>query len=910
MATESVLNSLLHGLSGGISLTASWLATYWIHSALLIGAVWLATRRWGVRSPSARDGLWKLALVGGLATATVQVGFYRARPAERLAAAEWPGVGLQEAAGGSPGILGSLGDSGNNGNDGNNGSNGKNGKNGNHGTTEASSVTELHSLPTGTSPISPTSHSSQNSQYSHSSQNSHSSPPPHTSQASQVAQISHVPQASPVSPPSPSASSARLPYPGWIVAFWAIGAVVALGRYRVARRRFERGLGNPRDVPGSHLHEVLRRQCEAAGIRRPVRLFFSARIAGPVALPDWRICLPARALTELSADQLEGLLAHELAHLVRGDPAWLRVCGILESLFFFQPLNRLARRSMQESWEVLCDDWAVGRTGGGMALATCLAHVATWMRESSPDALHAPGMAQTPSHLVIRVERLLAGRRLRRSRIGRIGWLSLGGALVALVAVYAPSVVAENPVADLAARPAVEKAAAKSATITDPSPGTAAATSRGDKGVTRYRVVAGEFGDRKSANRLNNDLEKEGYFPVEVEEADGRFRVIGGPAFSNRADAEALANALIQEGGYRETKIIEEVDEPSADAPTPSDKALIRYQVVVQTLPDMESSILAKREVEGSGYAGRGLRIESREGVYAVLFGPPLPEEEDAEVLASRLREEGFPGAKVEKTVAPSSEDLSKADMEARNWAAKNRLMAAVGRASGSSAAKLPLAKGGIDVTDVAAHPIFPPSGGYRRALPEVRETLRPGDSLHLGEVHVRLIAVDAGNPFDPNDDSATLIVRTADSDEKITLCEFASERFGDDELFVEDVNVPVSPVEGHATMLIRSRPSTAAAPPPKSISKTLVPGETATLGDVTVRLLAIKTADEAETDYAVVDLLIREGSGEARAVTLERYRSALVGGVRLIAEDINAGPEEGDKPLFPSARLGLALQP
>ena len=52
------------------------------------------------------------------------------------------------------------------------------------------------------------------------------------------------------------------------------------------------------------------------------------------------------AIAELDAPQLRAMLAHELAHLERRDPQWLAFACILERAFFFQPLNRLARRGI------------------------------------------------------------------------------------------------------------------------------------------------------------------------------------------------------------------------------------------------------------------------------------------------------------------------------------------------------------------------------------------------------------------------------------------------------------------------------------------------------------------------------------------------------------------------------------
>ncbi len=60
------------------STLTAWLGTYLVHSTVLLGVAWLATRL--VVSARAREVLWRAALFGGLATATVQVG-WQMRPA-------------------------------------------------------------------------------------------------------------------------------------------------------------------------------------------------------------------------------------------------------------------------------------------------------------------------------------------------------------------------------------------------------------------------------------------------------------------------------------------------------------------------------------------------------------------------------------------------------------------------------------------------------------------------------------------------------------------------------------------------------------------------------------------------------------------------------------------------------------
>jgi len=49
----------------------AWLLTYLIHSTVLLGLVWVVTRLWRVE-PAVAELLWKVALVAGLVTGTIQ----------------------------------------------------------------------------------------------------------------------------------------------------------------------------------------------------------------------------------------------------------------------------------------------------------------------------------------------------------------------------------------------------------------------------------------------------------------------------------------------------------------------------------------------------------------------------------------------------------------------------------------------------------------------------------------------------------------------------------------------------------------------------------------------------------------------------------------------------------------------
>jgi beta-lactamase regulating signal transducer with metallopeptidase domain len=221
---------------------------------------------------------------------------------------------------------------------------------------------------------------------------------------------------------------------------WALVAGALLGELAWARRRLIASLGPRRDAGGTMAGAALRHLAALGGVRRPLALTTSDALRAPAAISQDEIVLPTRALQELTLAQQEGVLAHELAHLVRGDPRWLRLATWIERVAWFQPLNRVARRAMQRSAEFAADDWAVTLTRAPLPLAQALARVAEWLTPATPSvAGHAPGADGSP--LVERVRRLTAPSSAPEGRGGRparVAMALVAAAALALLPRYAP----------------------------------------------------------------------------------------------------------------------------------------------------------------------------------------------------------------------------------------------------------------------------------------------------------------------------------------------------------------------------------------------------------------------------------------------------------------------------------------
>jgi beta-lactamase regulating signal transducer with metallopeptidase domain len=140
-------------------------------------------------------------------------------------------------------------------------------------------------------------------------------------------------------------------------------------------------------------------------LARPVRLLESAAARVPTVIGWLRpvILLPASILTGLSPEQIEALLAHELAHIRRYDYLVNLVQTVIETLLFYHPAVWWVSHRARVEREHCCDDLAVATCGDALAYARALADLET-LRAAAPQ----PVLAATGGPLLSRIRRVLA----------------------------------------------------------------------------------------------------------------------------------------------------------------------------------------------------------------------------------------------------------------------------------------------------------------------------------------------------------------------------------------------------------------------------------------------------------------------------------------------------------------------
>ncbi|GEN06858.1 Signal transducer regulating beta-lactamase production, contains metallopeptidase domain [Myxococcus fulvus] len=177
---------------------------------------------------------------------------------------------------------------------------------------------------------------------------------------------------SPVSPRSEVAEWGRGLASHWkelllwtVLAAWLGGVawrVRAQARSWVTMARLRR---DARPLNHPDLEEEVRELANSAGLRRVPALLVSDQVASPLATGLWEpvVVLPTKAVRRLPLAGLRMALAHEVAHLKRGD-LWLGwVPALSEALLFFHPLARRAVKEYALAREEACDAEALRLTG-------------------------------------------------------------------------------------------------------------------------------------------------------------------------------------------------------------------------------------------------------------------------------------------------------------------------------------------------------------------------------------------------------------------------------------------------------------------------------------------------------------------------------------------------------------------
>lgn len=165
-------------------------------------------------------------------------------------------------------------------------------------------------------------------------------------------------------------------------------------------------------------------------ISRGVQVAVSSRITVPMMMGTLRpiILLPVAAVSDLSTDELEAILLHELAHIKRHDYILNIIQSAIESLMFFNPFVWLVSRIIRREREHCCDDMVLAYSSSPFPYARALARLEEY-RGAGTLSIAATGNS---NQLFNRIKRIIEMKR-EQNPYGRVS--------AAVIAVLVPALV-------------------------------------------------------------------------------------------------------------------------------------------------------------------------------------------------------------------------------------------------------------------------------------------------------------------------------------------------------------------------------------------------------------------------------------------------------------------------------------
>ena len=194
----------------------------------------------------------------------------------------------------------------------------------------------------------------------------------------------------------------------FIVMLWLVGMVIALIRL-LGNIGYVEYLKSKFNFPvDPYWEELLQSLKTKMGVGKNVQLLESALVMSPMVIGHLKpvIFFPMGAITRLSAQEVEAILAHELAHIMRNDYIINLLVSCIESLYYFHPAMWWLTAQIRAEREHCCDDLAIKATGQPIQYAQSLVAVQEMTMMAPRLAMQFAGK-EKKSRFFLRVNRLI-----------------------------------------------------------------------------------------------------------------------------------------------------------------------------------------------------------------------------------------------------------------------------------------------------------------------------------------------------------------------------------------------------------------------------------------------------------------------------------------------------------------------
>jgi beta-lactamase regulating signal transducer with metallopeptidase domain len=175
------------------------------------------------------------------------------------------------------------------------------------------------------------------------------------------------------------AATAAEPWLPLCAAGWLAGVFAAAMRLAIGWSLTRRLVATAASVNDARWQARLTRWQSALGIDSPIRLVMSTRVDVPIVVGWLRpvVIWPAAAVFGMPPEQIDAILAHELAHVRRHDVLVNFLQSVIEAVFFHHPAVWWISAQVRAEREHCADELAIralaaGRAGSRISYATAL----------------------------------------------------------------------------------------------------------------------------------------------------------------------------------------------------------------------------------------------------------------------------------------------------------------------------------------------------------------------------------------------------------------------------------------------------------------------------------------------------------------------------------------------------------
>lgn len=153
--------------------------------------------------------------------------------------------------------------------------------------------------------------------------------------------------------------SAGLSLISYLMILWMLGIIIfsSVLMKRISKlKKWHIEQEKRKEIP-DWFHEILVKVGKTLSIQRLPAIVFTNEAVSPAVYGMFRpvLLLPEKYIENLSEEEVEHVLMHELAHVKRGDLIIHGICLILQIIYWFNPLLIWVRKQMKHIREICCD---------------------------------------------------------------------------------------------------------------------------------------------------------------------------------------------------------------------------------------------------------------------------------------------------------------------------------------------------------------------------------------------------------------------------------------------------------------------------------------------------------------------------------------------------------------------------